>query len=96
MTKLKIGMLLFPDLTLMDFVGPYDVFVRAHCFEVIIVSETTSIIKTEGGLSLKADVTLEECPPVDILFVPGGKGISYSLIKAISIFLNVKEKMRNT
>ncbi|MGZ4049560.1 MAG: DJ-1/PfpI family protein [Bacteroidia bacterium] len=69
-------MLLFPDLTILDFTGPYDVFIRAACFEVYIVSEDTQIIKAEGGFSFKADYSFEECPQVDILFVPGGKGIT--------------------
>ncbi|MDB5013675.1 MAG: ThiJ/PfpI protein, partial [Daejeonella sp.] len=69
-------MLLFPDLTLQDFVGPYDVFIRAECFEVYTVALNTKFIKAEGGLSVSADYSFEDCPSVDILFVPGGKGIT--------------------
>jgi cyclohexyl-isocyanide hydratase len=76
MKKLKIGMLLFPDLTILDFTGPYDVFIRANCFEVYIVSENTQLVKAEGGMSFKADYSFDECPQVDILFVPGGRGIT--------------------
>jgi len=76
MKKFKIGMLLFPDLTILDLTGPYDVFIRASCFEVYIVSENTRLIKAEGGLSFKPDYSFDDCPLVDILFVPGGKGIT--------------------
>lgn len=76
MKKLSIGMLLFPGLTVLDFTGPYDVFIRAECFEVYIVSENTALIKAEGGMSVKADYSFDECPRIDILFVPGGKGIT--------------------
>jgi cyclohexyl-isocyanide hydratase len=76
MKKYKTGMLLFPDITIQDFIGPYDVFVRAGCFEVYIASESKSLIKAEGGLTLKPDFTLEECPPLDIIFVPGGRGVN--------------------
>lgn len=69
-------MLLFPGLTIQDFVGPYDVFIRADCFEVLIVSENTDLLQAEGGLTLKADYTFENCPQTDILFVPGGAGIT--------------------
>ena len=69
-------MLLFPDLTILDFTGPYDVFIRASCFEVYIVSENTNLIKAEGGMSLKADYSFDDCPQADILFVPGGRGIT--------------------
>ncbi|MBC7383383.1 MAG: DJ-1/PfpI family protein [Bacteroidia bacterium] len=76
MKKFKIGMLLFPDLTLQDFVGPYDVFIRAECFEVYTVGLNTNFIKAEGGLLVSADYSFENCPSLDILFVPGGKGIT--------------------
>ncbi|HYG38753.1 MAG TPA: DJ-1/PfpI family protein [Cytophagales bacterium] len=76
MGKLKVGMLLFPDLTILDFTGPYDVFIKAGCFEVYVIGETTELIKAEGGLCLKAGLTLEQSPALDIIFVPGGKGIN--------------------
>ena len=76
MKKLKIGMLLFPQITIMDFVGPYEVFIRANCFDVVIVSHTTASMHAEGGLTLKADVSFDDCPLLDILFVPGGRGVN--------------------
>jgi cyclohexyl-isocyanide hydratase len=63
MKKYKTGMLLFPDLTIQDFVGPYDVFIKAPCFEVFIVSESIEPIKAEGGLLLQANYTLDDARP---------------------------------
>lgn len=86
--KYKTGMLLFPELTIQDFIGPYEVFIRASCFEVYTISETTSWIHAEGGLTLKADHTFEDCPQLDIVFVPGGRGITPLLLnKAYHAFL---------
>jgi cyclohexyl-isocyanide hydratase len=68
--------LLFPDLTIQDFVGPYDVFIRAECFEVFTVSETTGPFNAEGGLTLQTQYSFQDCPSIDILFVPGGRGIT--------------------
>ncbi|RFS21346.1 DJ-1/PfpI family protein [Chitinophaga silvatica] len=76
MQKLKIGMLLFPELTALDFVGPYDVFIKAPCFEVFTIAKTTEPLQAEGGLWFKPAISLTDCPPLDILFVPGGKGIN--------------------
>ncbi|WP_413670556.1 DJ-1/PfpI family protein [Mucilaginibacter sp. Mucisp86] len=76
MKTYNICMLLFPELTILDFAGPYEVFSRAACFNIRIVSENTNPIQTEGGAYLKADYTFDNCPPSDILFVPGGKGIT--------------------
>jgi cyclohexyl-isocyanide hydratase len=76
MKKYSIGMLLFPNLTLQDFAGPYDVFIRAECFTVYTVAETTHLMQVEGGLVLQAQYTFDDCPAFDILFVPGGRGIT--------------------
>jgi cyclohexyl-isocyanide hydratase len=76
MEQLKIAMLLFPDLTLLDFAGPYDVFTRKDYFRVCTVAQTTGEIKAEGGLTVRADYSFDNCPAADILFVPGGKGIT--------------------
>jgi len=81
MERLKLCMLIFQNMTLQDFSGPYDVFIRTECFDVYIVSENKELIKAEGGISLKADYSFDECPQADILFVPGGIGITPLLTK---------------
>lgn len=86
--KFKTGMLLFPGLTLQDFAGPYDVFIRSGCFDVLVVSENTEFIQAEGGLYLKPDISFANCPPLDIIFVPGGHGVNALLMnKAYINFL---------
>jgi cyclohexyl-isocyanide hydratase len=86
MSKLKIGMILFPDLTTQDFVGPYDVFVKEKSFEVLVVGKTTEPIRAEGGLILTPGISFADCPRLDVLFVPGGKGVNAMLTD--SVFLN--------
>jgi transcriptional regulator GlxA family with amidase domain len=44
-------------------------------FEVSVIAETKGAIITNGGLKVIPDFTLEECPPLDILVVPGGWGV---------------------
>ncbi|MCW3468016.1 DJ-1/PfpI family protein [Chitinophaga nivalis] len=76
MRKLKVGMFLFPELTILDFTGPYECFVKASCFEVLVIGETTDPIKAEGGLTVQPNIAMADCPQLDILFVPGGRGIN--------------------
>ncbi|WP_423149313.1 DJ-1/PfpI family protein [Rubrolithibacter danxiaensis] len=91
MQKLKVGMIIFPELTLLDFIGPYDVFVRADCFEVLVISENKGMIPAEGGLNIQADLSFSDCPDFDILFVPGGRGINNCLTNDVFIsFLKSK------
>lgn len=70
-----IGMLLFPNLTQLDLTGPYEVFGRLPEMEVLLIAENAAPVKSDYGLLLTPDATFDSSPQVDILFVPGGKGI---------------------
>jgi cyclohexyl-isocyanide hydratase len=68
-------MIVFPGLTQLDLTGPYEVFIRLPGAEVLLVWENTIPVKSDGGLILQPDTDFENCPQVDVLCVPGGRGI---------------------
>ena len=70
---LTIGFVLFPDLTTLDLVGPHEVLVRTGA-ELFLVAKKAGPVPCSGGLQLVADVGIEDCPPLDVLVVPGGPG----------------------
>jgi cyclohexyl-isocyanide hydratase len=72
-----IGLLLFPAMTQLDLTGPYEVFVRLPGATVHAVAKTAEPVRTERGLVLVPSVVLDECPPLDVLVVPGGPGQHY-------------------
>jgi transcriptional regulator GlxA family with amidase domain len=85
MERKRIGILIFPDVEVLDFCGPYEVFsvTRLHPelrreepspFEVLLVAEGSDPVVATGGLRVIPDCTIAECPPLDILVVPGGWG----------------------
>ncbi len=73
------AILLFDDVEVLDFAGPYDVLKAARrsandpYFEVFTVAERSEVACT-GGLRVIADHALTACPPFDLLIVPGGAG----------------------
>ena len=69
-----IGMLLYPGLTQLDLTGPFEVLHRIPDAKVHLVWKTTGIVMADSGLGLLADTSFAECPPLDVLFVPGGVG----------------------
>ncbi|HLI87126.1 MAG TPA: DJ-1/PfpI family protein [Ktedonobacteraceae bacterium] len=73
-SSLSVGMLLFPDMTILDLTGPYDVFTRMPGARVHLVAASVDPIRTEKGLTITADTTFNAAPPFDLLFVPGGPG----------------------
>jgi len=70
-----IGMVIFPNLTQLDLTGPYEVFGRLPETKVLLIAESLQQIKSDNGLLLTPDTTFDSSPQVDILFVPGGRGI---------------------
>lgn len=74
MSKLSFGMLVFPNMTNLDFAGPYEFFAKLPIAETHILWKTREPIRTETGLSIAATKSLDDCPPLDLVFVPGGPG----------------------
>jgi transcriptional regulator GlxA family with amidase domain len=85
MKRKRVGIVVFPSVEVLDFCGPYEVFSvtrlseerrrdESSPFEVLLVSENAEPVVATGGLRVIPDVTLESCPPLDILVVPGGWG----------------------
>jgi transcriptional regulator GlxA family with amidase domain len=81
----RVGILIFPDVEVLDFCGPFEVFSVARLvedrrreepspYEVVLVAEHPGMVVASGGLKVVPDHALEDCPPLDVLMVPGGWG----------------------
>ena len=71
-----IGIIIFPDVEELDFVGPWEVFTRVGPTEcaVFTVAQTTGPIRCSKGLRVLPDNTFDNAPKIDVLIVPGGVG----------------------
>ncbi|HEU0003562.1 MAG TPA: DJ-1/PfpI family protein [Ktedonobacteraceae bacterium] len=79
-----VGILIFDDVEVLDFCGPFEVFSMARpagihsddsvLFKAITIAEEDRIITCRGGLLVKPHYTIKNAPPLDILLVPGGQG----------------------
>ena len=85
MSRKRVGIVVFPDVEVLDFCGPFEVFSVTRLdeaarrdepspFEVLPGAERAGTVTATGGLKVSPDHTLETCPPLDILVVPGGWG----------------------
>jgi cyclohexyl-isocyanide hydratase len=75
MTAMRhIGMLLFPRMTQLDLTGPYEVLARLPDTKVELVARTREPVTTDRGMQIVPTVTYADCPPLDVIMVPGGAG----------------------
>src|SRR5438477_1133860 len=71
-----IGLLLFPDITQLDMTGPYEVFIKFPEAKVHLVWKTRGPVTAGGGMQIMPTTTFAECPPLDLICVPGGAGMN--------------------
>lgn len=78
---MRIGLLLFDQVDLLDVGGPYEVFLTANRlaarsgleapFDVFTMGVSESPIASYGGLGLTATCSVDDAGPLDVLIVPG-------------------------
>jgi transcriptional regulator GlxA family with amidase domain len=80
-----VGIIIFPEVEVLDFCGPFEVFAATRLneaarreelspFKLLLVAEQKGAVTATGGLKVLPDCTLATCPPLDLLLVPGGWG----------------------
>lgn len=82
---MHIGLLLFPQLTVLDLIGPYEVFCRLPDTRVDLIWHTTEPVVTEHGLPLTPTLRCDDVAMLDVLCVPGGYGVTPLLTDAPTI-----------
>jgi len=82
----QVGILVYDDVEVLDFAGPFEVFSTASRvaarlappgsaaapFTVVLLAETAAPIRARAGLLVQPHHALAEHPPLDVLVVPGG------------------------
>lgn len=82
-----VGILIFDDVEVLDFCGPFEVFTVARdpaspdgageprpLYRALTIAERPGIVRCVGGLLVQPNQTIADHPPLDLLVVPGGRG----------------------
>jgi transcriptional regulator GlxA family with amidase domain len=86
-----VGIMIFPDVELLDFAGPYEAFTAVNysddtkLFDVFTVAERPEPLNTRAGVRIVPDYTFETAPKIDILVVPGGQGTRREIDNPVAI-----------
>lgn len=88
MEKLNVGILIFDQVEVLDFAGPFEVFSRTRLTpgvesrhsdqsapsQVFTVAKSKQPVTAAGGLRVLPERTFADAPRIDFLVVPGGLG----------------------
>ncbi len=81
MTRIRtVGIFIFPDVEVLDFCGPFEVFsvagqqIAPDSFRVCTIAKTPDKLLARNGLQVVPDHTWQTAPPIDLLLIPGGQG----------------------
>jgi len=96
MQRTTVGIVVFDEIEVLDFCGPFEVFSVVRLdeakrreepspFNVKLVGETGQTITTSGGMRVTPDHSFADCPPLDILCVPGGWGTRRELSNPVML-----------
>lgn len=79
-----VGILIFDEVEVLDFCGPFEVFSIARApeggaespplFQALTIAEEARTVTCRGGLLVQPHYDIHDHPPLDILLVPGGQG----------------------
>ena len=81
MRRRNVAILIFDDVEILDFAGPYEVFATTRQYDpeppffVYTVAEKSEPVSARNGLSVNPRYSIYDCPNPDIVLVPGGRGV---------------------
>ena len=81
MANFNVGFVIFPELTQLDFTGPLQVLARLPDSTVHIAAKTLAPVPSDCGLGLVPTTSFADCPPLDLICVPGGAaGVARAMV----------------
>jgi cyclohexyl-isocyanide hydratase len=96
-TEFHTGFVIFPDITQLDFTGPFEVLSRLGTppslsipsrfsrVQTHVVAKTLDPVLTDRGLRILPSCSFETCPPLDMICVPGGGGVVGAIADAETV-----------
>jgi cyclohexyl-isocyanide hydratase len=85
MSEFTTGFVIFPNLTQLDFTGPLQVLHRLPGARTEIVARMREPVPSDCGLAIVPTTTFADCPPLDLLCIPGGFGVDQAIEDAATI-----------
>ena len=90
MQRKRVGIVIYEEVEVLDFCGPFEVFSVTRVSEErrrdepspflpLLVAERSNPVTATGGMQVLPHHSMSDCPPLDIVVVPGGWGFRHHM-----------------
>ena len=84
MRRKNVGIVIYEEVEVLDFCGPFEVFSVTRVneerrrdelspFLPLLIAESSSPVTATGGMQVLPHHSMSDCPPLDVVVVPGGR-----------------------
>ncbi|MEO6085957.1 MAG: DJ-1/PfpI family protein [Umezawaea sp.] len=84
---MDIAFVLYPNMTALDLVGPYDVLCHAPGVTPHLVAATLDPVRTDAGMLLVPTTTFDDLDRADVIVVPGGEPFGVLAEGTVAVWL---------
>jgi transcriptional regulator GlxA family with amidase domain len=93
MERKRVGIVIYEEVEVLDFCGPFEVFAVTRVnedkrreelspFLPLLVADSSEAVTATGGMKVLPHHTFTDCPHLDIVLVPGGWGFRHHMKSA--------------
>jgi transcriptional regulator GlxA family with amidase domain len=93
MQRVRVGIIIYEDVEVLDFCGPFEVFSVTRLnednrreeqspFQPLLIAEGSRPVTATGGMQVLPHHSLADCPHLNIIVVPGGWGFRHHVQNA--------------
>jgi transcriptional regulator GlxA family with amidase domain len=94
MDRKRVGILIYEEVEVLDFCGPFEVFSVTRVredkrrdepspFLPVLVAENMQPVTATGGMQVLPHHSMTDCPHLDIVLVPGGWGFRHHMKNSV-------------
>jgi transcriptional regulator GlxA family with amidase domain len=94
MERKRVGIVIYEEVEVLDFCGPFEVFSVTRLneekrreepspFQALLVAQNQGTVTATGGMQVLPHHTFANCPHLDVVVVPGGWGFMNELKNAV-------------
>jgi len=87
---INVGFLVFANVQNLDLTGPHDLLSSLPSVQCHLVAKSLDPIPASSGFVLTPTHTFVSAPPIDVLVVPGGKGVDAAMVDAETLSWVIK------